>query len=277
MAIAIMPKKGLGKPPSKAAAIDWSHPLANGLVACFLMNENGGISVQDLVTGARVGTWTITNFNWGMAVGGTSPAFTGTNNDKVSFPTMPYLQQPLPMTMVTCVRPTTLGTNRGVMGNDEHAAAYSGISMFVFPLTGIQLNFGDNTGGTTADRRSGLGTLFGAALNTDTHLVGVVRGAADMDLYNNGRRETMSYDGTGGALAYNSSPASVGRGLQVSASAWVGYIYHAYWYNRALTPTEAQWLYTDQYAFLKPAKPRAFSIGGITPVSTARSYGAVFG
>lgn len=36
------------KPPL-GAQINWNHPLSRGLVACFLMNEGGGVKVIDLV------------------------------------------------------------------------------------------------------------------------------------------------------------------------------------------------------------------------------------
>jgi hypothetical protein len=41
------------KKPSLAAAINWNHPLAQGLVACFVINEGGG-PLRDLVTGQVV-------------------------------------------------------------------------------------------------------------------------------------------------------------------------------------------------------------------------------
>jgi hypothetical protein len=50
------------KPPV-GSQIDWGHPLSNGLVACFLMNEGGGNKVSNLQDGSK-GTFNGTKMIW---------------------------------------------------------------------------------------------------------------------------------------------------------------------------------------------------------------------
>jgi hypothetical protein len=49
------------KPPL-GSQIDWAHPLATGLVACFLLNENGGSRVFDLAN--RVSLPVLSGTSW---------------------------------------------------------------------------------------------------------------------------------------------------------------------------------------------------------------------
>lgn len=45
-----------GTKPILGEQIDWSHPLASGLVGCWLMNEGSGSTVQDLSGNGKHGT-----------------------------------------------------------------------------------------------------------------------------------------------------------------------------------------------------------------------------
>ncbi len=56
------------KPPL-GSMIDWSHPLAQGLVGCFLLNENGGLQIWDLVN--KLSLPLDSGTVWGTASGGT--------------------------------------------------------------------------------------------------------------------------------------------------------------------------------------------------------------
>lgn len=45
--------------PTFGARVNWSHPLSNGLIACYLMNEGGGPYARDI---AKNNTGTLTGF-----------------------------------------------------------------------------------------------------------------------------------------------------------------------------------------------------------------------
>lgn len=267
MAIAVFPKRSLHKPPNSLVAINRGHPLAYGMVGCFMLNEYGGVSVREQMTGARVGTWSpVNDVGWGASTAGVGVRYSGANHTKITVPELTYLRQPLPMSMVALVMPTALGANRGIMANDD-GIVYQGVSMFVFSTGAIQINFGDATGTAGTDRRSGFTGASRCPVNKVTHIVGVIRGAADMDIYVDGIRDTLNYDGTGGAMAYGASPASIGRWHTITAG-WIGHIYQAMFYNRIITPTEAQWLFQEPYAFLKPQPTRvSYSISAIPSTS----------
>lgn len=50
MAILAHPRKWSFKPPV-GTQINWGHPLANKLAVCFLLNEGGGLYLQDIASG----------------------------------------------------------------------------------------------------------------------------------------------------------------------------------------------------------------------------------
>ena len=66
-----------GAKPILGEPIDFSHPLARGLVACWLLNEGGGSKVYDLSGNGHTGTTTSPNLS-ASALGGAPPSF-GTN------------------------------------------------------------------------------------------------------------------------------------------------------------------------------------------------------
>ncbi len=88
---------------------------------------------------------------------------------------------------------------------------YSGIHVNLDPSMRVSFAIGDASGSTAPSaRRSKTGTTV---LQTGTwyHVIGVIRGAADMDIYINCVNDGGTYSGTGGSLAYTGSPGSMGR------------------------------------------------------------------
>ena len=80
------------------------------------------------------------------------------------------------------------------------------------------------------------------------HIVGIIRGAQDMDIYINGINESGFYDGSGGSIAYNSSPGFIGRHdsrLIMPENYFHGTLDELRVYSRVLTPAEVQTLYTE--------------------------------
>src|SRR3990172_6713988 len=83
--------------PTLGSQINWGHPLAQGLVGCWLMNEGcGGKSynlVNDLYLSAKVGTgWSVKLLGSGIL----------SNNNNLGFETLTesFLKLKLPITLI---------------------------------------------------------------------------------------------------------------------------------------------------------------------------------
>jgi hypothetical protein len=81
--------------------------------------------------------------------------------------------------------------------------------------------------------------------NVWTHIVGIIRGATDMDLYVNEVNIGGTYSGTGGSIAYGSDSARIGQG---NSSLWSSFPFNGKIddvriYNRALSADEIKRLY----------------------------------
>jgi len=85
---------------------------------------------------------------------------------------------------------------------------YNGFWMYVDGAGKVFLSYGDNTGQLSTSRRSKYGDTV-IALDTWTHITGVIRGATDMSIYVNGVDANGAYSGTGGAMA--NAPTSSAR------------------------------------------------------------------
>ncbi|PKP04611.1 MAG: hypothetical protein CVU11_04340 [Bacteroidetes bacterium HGW-Bacteroidetes-6] len=88
---------------------------------------------------------------------------------------------------------------------------YSGIHVNLDPGMRISFAFGDASGSTAPSaRRSKTGTTV---IQTGIwyHIIGVIRGATDMDIYVDCINDGGTYSGTGGNMEYTGSPGSLGR------------------------------------------------------------------
>ena len=119
----------------------------------------------------------------------------------------------LPVTMSAWIKPTSLaGTKgKGVIGSDRNTnAAYDGYWMTISSTNwAIEIGFGDGGGQGSVDRREKIGTT---SLNNNTwyHVVGVIRGANDMDIYINGVNDNGTHSGSGGAMSHPTEPFQIG-------------------------------------------------------------------
>ena len=98
MALLTRQKRWTVKPPI-GAQINWGHPLANGLLSCFLFNEGGGLTVGDLANAGRSGainnssastTWGACKNGVGLLKNGTSGAGYVTITPALPLQTVPF-------------------------------------------------------------------------------------------------------------------------------------------------------------------------------------------
>src|SRR5438132_3155392 len=111
MAILIPRNRWTRKPPT-GAQINWGHPLANGLAAYWMLNENGGLCTYDLVRQTR-GDLNAIGVNWRPGPNGPVVSFDASDPDNISITTPDYLNFTDVVSVATRVFPIS-GANFGI-------------------------------------------------------------------------------------------------------------------------------------------------------------------
>lgn len=220
-----------------------SHPLAKGLVGCWVFNECTGETVFDLSGNGNNGT--ITGADW-CADG------LDFSNDYISIPSLDFNANTKDYTLVISFSRDKSTTYEYLF--DQRDANDDGFNLrFVNGYIWSQLNGYDAKSSSTIT-------------DTNTH-----QAAASMDRDGNGQ---IYIDGVadGTSVALNSEAMSITSGLCIGKSTFEpdffdGQIYYAYIYNRALAASEVAELNADPYQMFKRAiNPALFyyeSIGGM--------------
>jgi gliding motility-associated-like protein len=202
-------------------------------------NDASGNNYHGTISGATLTTDRFGNPN-------SAYYFNGINSF-IDMPNVPALKPSFPVTISFWVYIEDINTlNPEFITTDFLLNSYTGVFMNIDPsYKRIQLNIGDGTPGVTsnAQRRTKIGTT---SITADTwhHIVGVVRGIVDMDIYINCQNDGGSYIGTGGPLNYSQQPGTIGRNDLVGVNPYhlKGKLDEIKYWNRALTPAEVQML-----------------------------------
>lgn len=133
-------------------------------------------------------------------------------DEYIDFPNVPKLKPELPVSFSFWVRLDDLQAENAVIFTTDFAQNnHSGIWMNLSTTGLLAISYGDATGTTTSlDRRTKIISRE-LRINTWYHVVGIVRGAEEMDIYVDCSNEEGTYNGTGGALGYTANPGSLGR------------------------------------------------------------------
>ena len=248
MARGIRSKRWSEKPPV-GAQLNLGHPLAQGIVGCWLFNENSGLRAYDL--SGRGNTGTLTNGpTWSAGRRGRALNFDGVNDDVLAG-TGSSLNITGNITIAAWIYPKSFGGGTKGRIFDKNDAS---------PTVGYDLQLEDTTvndgfawvlGNGAASTSSNANVI---QLNQWQHVV----------LSYNGSNCNFYVDGTSAgspAFTTNSSSsstitASIGGRASDTARQFDGLIDEVRIYNRALSSTEVRWLFTDPYACFVPPAPR---------------------
>jgi hypothetical protein len=241
----------VNKPP-QGSVIDWGHPLANGLVGCWLLNENGTNSIADLTSSLKIplvnsAYWNISSFGVGVV----SNAY-NMGGRLVGLP-----EKLKPTTSLTLIwRGKILGDHLdaafqpdlvGVAPDNLDSNPYACYRIFRVGNDQDALACGWNNGATsyrsltTQDMVATGGSYFFAM----THGGGAVK------FYKNGLLVNSTTTNVGTITYTANATLSFGRG---------GKDYNQYSntitnqiiiYNKVLSPSEIKQLYDDPYCFIK--------------------------
>lgn len=130
----------------------------------------------------------------------------------INWPNDPALHPMLPITISFWVKYDVNDyLTTFLFDTDYEENNYSGIHCNLAPGMQVAFSFGDATGSTAPSaRRSKVGTTQ-LVPGEWYFVVGVIRGAQDMDIYVNCENDGGYYDGTGGSMQYLGMPGTLGR------------------------------------------------------------------
>ena len=223
------------KPPYWAK-INFLHPLARGLVGCWLFNEGTGNKVIDLSGNGNNGT--LLNPSWTGGKDGHALSFNG-NADLIYVPSAPNLN-PASITLMGWVYPTALGTNPRIISKELTV----GINQY-----GLLSSAG--TYRLCWATTSGDHDLFAGSVNLNTwqFIVGTIDSSKGC-IYKNGVLQGSLATAT--PIPITDLSLVIGNsGLSSPTRGFPGLISSVMIFNRALLIEEIKWLYREPYVVLE--------------------------
>jgi len=230
---------GIIKPPF-GAQLNLDHPLARGMVGCWLFNEGSGNKAQDYSGQGNIGT--LTNFNdppiatsgWNAGPHGGALAFDG-SNDYVDFGAMPLATiSPKAFTLEIILKPDDNSVDLII----DHGTAYNQSPFYVAKqLTTFEFEV---WGGSTQDK---VNTLSTYSIGQWYHLWFVWESTKNINIFLNGKIDNGARTSNPQTtLIPGDANLMLGR-RPASASLWyTGAINLFRYYNRALSAEEIAYL-----------------------------------
>ena len=246
--------------PFRGARLNRTHPLARGLVACYLMNEGGGNQIFDLTGNGDIGLLNVGSPTWETGRNGPALSFDGTN-DAVTLPELTGLTDQI--TISVWINTTAFAASEGYA-----LATSAGTEPYQL---GVQNGIGkirlDATGNGIIDFDSG-DTFSSITVNDGLwHNLLFTYDGANLKLFVDGVQDGQV------ALTGNVSPFNthfIGQRSDGSVK-WNGLADFPLFFNRALSASEVSWLYREPYAFIerplsKGALFEEIVVAGIVPI-----------
>lgn len=237
--------------PRPGSGIDWGHPLAVGLQGCWLLNEGGGPFARELKHNLPAALSAATRW---VGPGAASPTPLEAGLDvfhggvSVSFVTTPFVPDfhATRCTVAAMVQHITVASGQicavarsydgssvpFVLGTIQSGSAYEGFSFF---------DGGWHKTGGTDIRGDG-----------KVHLIVGSYDGTTLRYYLDGQLDaSTSY--TGAMSTNNTSPLVLGQYVQ-DLNSWEGYIFAAWFWNRALSMREVIRLHENPYTMILPKR-----------------------
>jgi hypothetical protein len=229
------------KPPFGAARVNWGHPLAEGLRACFLLNERAGIA-YNLVGAPHASIFASAGRNPWTDQGWLGDGTTLLGSRVPVVPVTAYA-----ITMACEASATPGGTFPTYVQLDDPASATAYVSIYF--SNGASEYVYEITGAVSVTSPAVAGRL--------DRLTGLSRSATQHEFWRNGMLQSQSstaatfptVTGLSLGLAHNAAPA--GKFPMNGRLNWV-----ALW-RRDLTPTQIAELAEMPFAYLEPIPSRA--------------------
>lgn len=245
--------KIFGQKPLLGTPLKKGHPLAKGLVGCWLFNEGSGDKVADLSGNGSTGTFTgSAPPTWVSGRRGSATNHTGSDG-YIDCGNRGVLSSRTAFTIIAHNRLTSLNNADALCGSIDDTTHQIGM------LTS-EPGIGDNND-IRVSVKDGLNTY--GYTTADLNVVGVWNdwavvfngsgsGNADrLKFYHNAVLQSLTFVGTiPASTAVITSPFSIGA-WGAGVNDWTGDISHVFIYNRALSAQEIQQLYFDPFCMFQ--------------------------
>lgn len=236
-------------PPPIGTPINKSHPLAQGLVGCFLFNEGGGQKALNSVLSNNTGGTLTNGAIYQVKQRGSCVSLDGTN-DYVQLGSTTTFNLPSACTLSAWINTNTVaaGTRQIICNSD----AAGGIVQYTFEInrtTGGIVRLLANSGVIAVSST----TLLTA--NKWYHLVGSRSGTGGnwtYTIYINGVQDAQATGVTGNPNPHQID--SIGCGGNGAFQFFNGFIQDVKYYNRCLSATEVRQLYLAPYSMFVSKK-----------------------
>lgn len=259
---------GLRK-PALGSRVDWGHPLAEGLLSCWLLNEGYGSILQD-IAGAQDATLNTGSPIWQPTAGGMAPTTTAGQYFAVRNPSVYGV--PVATGMTICLVASvnaSVGTQNGFQ-----ARAVGGSTLPILGLSSTYNSINFITWGSVLDQL----VLDPAPDHND-------QGRSEQILATTNGAITSKKMYYNGVFAIGSTPltntiagagfATAGIGGNATDGAFVGRQSPVYVWRRELSAADAAWLAAEPYAFIIPPGPsisRFFLAGSAAPAAGGAGF-----
>ncbi len=254
----------LHQKPLLGRQINWAHPLAQGLVGCWLFNENsrGNVyKIYDIISN----TYNLVTNNppvWTLGKFGSSILFDDANEEYLHVAATPVEQEPFTMSAwANCDQQTSNDVVFSLADKDDTNHRWA--ILFQGGAGNEIRAFCDSVAGV-AD------TVNTYTINTWHHVCGIFANISsrtiylDADITNKGINTNVRnvYENLGDRL-------SIGRHGDSTPGQWFsGKIDLPMLWNRALTEDEVEWIYREPTAMFQQNRVRWFSVGGVALTAT---------
>ena len=255
----------LHQKPLLGQQINWAHPLAKGLVACWVFNEGSGNRVYDIAS-HKYDLDFVNGPVWSNGKDGATILFDSGSSQYLINNNLPVADEPLTMSCWFNVPNVT--TNYGLIwigdtgsGNNDHSliaeGARAGDPVSTYSRA-TATNFANTTSGYTANTwHHALGVIDTDGSNRFAFLDGGSKGTNTSD------RNPTGMDSVAIGAWRDSSPGLYADGKIDIPMIW----------NRALSDDEVEWLYREPYAMFQQNRARWFSVTGGIAVFASISDG----
>jgi hypothetical protein len=265
----IITKNWRDKKPPLGSQLNFGHPLSRGLVGCWLMNEGGGLKVNDLISknnGSLINgiVWQ----NQDILSKGVDGFINIGNSNNFNFTTQNF-------SVVFGIKHNSIqstGTTKNTVffykGDYQVNGWYIQRSPSDTPIGSLSLT----TNQSTVSQQTTTGA--DVVKVNEFGIYAVVRNGSNCKIYKNGID-------TGATSANHLNPTSSSNNLQLGkySSNTTNFFFDGTWrfayiYNRALSPSEIQSLYVAPYQFIQPIRKIFYSFPEVVTTgyfySTAR-------
>lgn len=254
------------KPPV-GARIQYGHPLARGLVGCWLFNEAGGASLTNLVPASPAGA--ITGATWrGGTPSGTALSFDGTD-DWVNIPSNALIDN---LSLLTVIFRGHYVTSRYFLDKSDGNVVNGD---WMIDVTGGNIRFRKEL--STANMQA---QITAPAASTSFHFAVTWNGGfnptTSTRMYLNGIEQTKNNLITGSGSQANTNQALQIAKSKVDGTFLQGALEYLLIYNRVLDPVEVLWSYASPFSFLIAQNPaRRFLLTADADALTRFYYGSL--